>query len=193
MATIGDTKVLITAKGDIVRVEDGALLAKSIAKVTYSGPVMDDGVVYFIEHDQQTSKAFRLPDEITDDSVAVEKLWESKPAKERYYASPVVREGLIYALNQRGVFSVMDAATGEVVYEQRLDFGKGTCYPSPTLAGEFVLLSCYNGVSYVVKTGREYQEVARNTLEPFRACPVFVGDNMYIRGQKNLYCIGQAE
>jgi hypothetical protein len=28
-----------------------------------------------------------------------------------------------------------------------------------------------------------------NELEPFRSCPVFVGDKCYIRGLSNLYCL----
>jgi len=32
--------------------------------------------------------------------------------------------------------------------------------------------------------------VARNTLEPFYATPIFSGKRMYVRGQTNVYCIG---
>ena len=187
-ARIGDTDVAITAKGDIVRVDDGKLLAKSLAKLEYCGPVVEDGVVYFIQHG---GKAFKLPETIENDSLAAETLWQTKPRKDRYYGSPVVHEGLIYACAQKNQFSVIDAETGQVVYEQRLDMGKGTCYPSVTMAGDLLFVSSDNGTTCVVKPGREYQEVARNKLELFRSSPVFVGDRLYIRTYKNLYCLGE--
>ncbi len=45
----------------------------------------------------------------------------------------------------------------------------------------------------MLKPGREFQEVARNTLEPFYASLVFSGTRLYVRGQTNLYCIGNKE
>ena len=38
---------------------------------------------------------------------------------------------------------------------------------------------------------REYKEVSVNTLESFRSTPIFSGKRMYLRGVKNLYCIGE--
>ncbi len=35
----------------------------------------------------------------------------------------------------------------------------------------------------------ELRQVACNTLEPFRACPVFDGDRLYLRGRKHLLCV----
>jgi hypothetical protein len=48
----------------------------------------------------------------------------------------------------------------------------------------------FDGGRIVIMPGREYQEVARSTLEPFTSTPVFSGNRMYVRGQANLYCIG---
>jgi len=187
---IGDTQVAITGAGAIVATEDGKVLANKLGKLEYCAPVVEDGVAYFIQHG---GKAYKLPEAVEGDTLKLEPLWQTKPKKDRYYASPVVHEGLIYAITQAGHFSVIDAANGEIVYEQRLQFGKGTCYPSITMAGNLIYLSCDNGVTYVVRPGRDFEEVAKNTLEPFRACPVFVGDKLYIRGQDNMYCIDGAD
>ena len=91
-----------------------------------------------------------------------------------------------------GGLIVNDAATGAVVYEKTLDLGKGTCYPSVTFAGGFLFVSSDNGKTLVLRPGREYQEVAANTLEPFRGSPVFLDDRLYIRGFQNLYCLRAA-
>ncbi len=187
---IGDTEVVITTQGDIVAVEDGTVLAKSVSSLTYCGPVVEDDVIYFIQHG---GKAIQLPETVDEGGLAVETLWTTQPRKDRYYASPVVHEGLIYACTQAGCFSVIDAATGEVIYEQMLKLGKGTCYASVTLAGGLLFVSSDNDTTVVVKPGRTYQEVARNKLEQFRASPVFIGDRLYIRGLKNLLCLGESD
>jgi thiaminase len=45
------------------------------------------------------------------------------------------------------------------------------------------------------QTRKEFflKEVARNTLEPYNACPIFEGDRLYLRGNSKLYCIAAPE
>ncbi len=186
VTTIGDAEVIITAAGDIVAASDGTVLARSLAKLTYCAPLLHDDVVYFIEHG---GKAVRLPGSM-EAPFTPEVLWQTQPKKDRYYASPVYHEGLLYAVTQAGIFSAIDAETGQVVYEQNLTLGKGTVYPSVTYAGGLVFVSSDNGNTVVIQPGREYVDVGRNSLGPFRGSPVFVGDRMYVRGFENIYCVG---
>ena len=185
---IGDVDVVITPNGDIFRVSDGKQLAKNISSLEYATPIVQDGIVYFIEHG---GKAFKLPSE-TSETIAPEFLWQTKPRKERYYGSSVYYGGLIYAVNERGVFSVIDLYTGNVVNEKRLKLGKGTVYPSVALAENYVFVSSDNGTTIVFESGVEPLEVSKNKLEPFRTCPVFRGNRMYIRTKDYLYCIEES-
>lgn len=190
---IGDVDVIITPNGDFFRASDGKLLRSRDKKdkgfLEYARPIVHDGIVYFIQHG---GKAFRLPSEVGD-TLELELLWETKPKDDRYYASSVYHEGLIYGIVRRGHdFSVIDAETGEVVYEERLKLGKGETYPSLMFTGDHLFVSNDNGTTVVMKPGREPEEVLRNSLgEIFRSSPVFVGSRMYIRGMENLYCIGK--
>ncbi len=189
VTTVGETEVLVTASGHFVRASDGKVLARADVNLDYCGPVVHQGVAYFIQHG---GCAVKLPDAIVNDELALQELWRTEPKKERYYASPVVHEGLIYAVMQKGIISVIDAATGQVVVEKQLDFGKSVGYPSPTLAGEYLYFSDDNGNTWVMRPGKELQDVGHNKLEPFRCCPVFIGDKLFIRALKNLYCIADA-
>jgi len=186
-ARVGDVDVAVTATGDVVRVADGKMLVKGIRPLTYCSPVVHEGVAYFIEN---PGKAAKLPG-AADAPTRPEVLWQTQPKKERYYASPLCHEGLIYAVTRYGDFSVIDAANGKVVCERKLDLGKGEFYASVTLAGGRIYVSSDNGTTLVLEPGREYKEIARNTLEPFRGSPVFLGKRMIVRGQKHLYCIGK--
>ena len=97
---------------------------------------------------------------------------------------------MIYAVTQHGDWSVIDAANGQIVAEHKLDLG-GTFYPSVTLAGGLLFVSSDNGKTVVLQSGREYKEVGRNSLEPFRSGPVFVGQRAYVRGLDHLWCLGK--
>ena len=77
-----------------------------------------------------------------------------------------------------------------MIYEKRLNL-RGSIYPSISLAGDHLYVSSDNGTTVVLKPGREYQELARNSLEPFRSSLVFEGKRLYVRTEKHLYCIGE--
>jgi outer membrane protein assembly factor BamB len=183
---IGDTTIIATAAGDIVRADDGKVLAKKLCRLEYGDPIVADGVIYYI---QNGGKAFKLPEAVTDDFQPTQ-LWTTQVNKDRYYAGCILHEGLIYAVTQVGVLSAVDASTGEVIYEQRLN-AAGTFYPALTMAGGLLYASNEKGSTIIFKPGRQYEEVARLSLAPFRACPVFVGSRVYIRGLQTLYCLGQ--
>ena len=186
VASVSGTELVVTAGGDMIRPTDGRVLAGGTSSLDYCAPLVEKGVVYFVQHG---GKAIKLPP-TADEPFKTEVLWLTSPKNDRYYASPVYREGLLYAVTQHGDFSVIDAADGRVVYEKKLDLG-GTFYPSVSFAGGCVYISSDNGKTLLLKPGREYQEIARNTLEPFRSSPVFVGERMVVRTLQGVTCIGK--
>ncbi len=188
---IGEVEVIITAAGSIAKAEDGQVLAKQVSRLTYCSPIVHQDVVYFIEHEKDVARAIKLPTSV-EEPFEPEVLWQSKPKKDRYYASPIYHDGLLYAVTRAGIFSVIDPETGEVIYEKNLTLGKGTVYPSVTYAGGLLFVSNDSGNTAIIEPGRQYSEVARNSLEHFRGCPVFIADRMYIHGFENLYCISEA-
>ena len=92
--------------------------------------------------------------------------------------------------NDQGILTALDTTTGKMVYEERLNLGGGAIYPSISLAGNRLYVSSESGSTVVLQPGREYKELARNKLEPFRSSLVFEGKRVYIRTEKRLYCIG---
>jgi outer membrane protein assembly factor BamB len=178
-ARVGDADVVVTPGGDVIAVADGKVIAGGLATLDYCAPVVENGIAYFIQHG---GKAIRLNGD------KPETLWQTSPVNERYYASPVIHDGLIYAVMQHGEFSVIDAKDGKVVHQRKLSLG-GTAYSSVTLAKNLLFVTGENGTTMVLQTGREPKEIARNQLERFKSCPVFVGNLMYVRAREKLYCI----
>ena len=185
---IGDTNVIVTPKGALVRANDGKLLADRLGSCGANSPILHDGIVYFVHGE---ARAVRMPSAIVE-PVKPEIVWKVKVAGGGYgFCSPVLHDGILYAASDQGIITALDAATGKQVYDERLNLGNGSIYPSISLAGNRLYVSSENGSTVVLEPGREYKELARNKLEPFRSSLVFEGKRVYVRTEKRLYCIGE--
>ena len=185
-AFVGGTEVVITPSGDVFEAASGKSVASEIGKLEYATPVVQDGTIYFIE---KRATAVRIPDSLDK---PFETLWEARLKGSRHYASSLIHDGLIYAVSREQDFTILDAKDGTLFHERKLDLdsGSNTAYPSISLAGKKVFLSTGNGTTVVLKPGREYTELARNSIEGFRSSPIFVGNRMYVRAFDYLYCFG---
>lgn len=184
---VGSVDVVIVSGGAVVRVRDGKVMPARVPQLSYNSPLVVGDVVYMI---QNKGGAFKLSASRSG-QVTAKRLWSVSLSKKRHYGSPVLHNGLLFDVDQVGNLAVIDAASGEVVHQRKLGLGSGTCYPSPTLAGSHVLISIDNGMTKVLKADKTASEVATNKLGMFRSSPVFVGDKMYLRAYKKLYCIGK--
>jgi outer membrane protein assembly factor BamB len=108
----------------------------------------------------------------------------------RHYASPLIHRGLIYAVSREEKFSILEAATGTLVFSMDLDLGtrSNSAYTSVTLAGDKLFIGAESGTTVVLEPGQAYEEIARNMVEGFRSSPVFAGKRMYLRAFDHLYC-----
>lgn len=185
----GDSELVVTSAGDVVRVADGEVLAKGIVeRLSACSPIANGDMVYFI---QKQARAVRLPADLSS-ADPPETVWESKLFDDNYYASPLLHDGLIYAVSENRVLTVLGAENGETVYEQRLRFkSRGAVTSSLAAVGDQILIMQENGITKVLRAGREYQELAENPLESLRSSPVAADGRLYIRCSEHLYCIGE--
>jgi outer membrane protein assembly factor BamB len=179
----GEDRV-VTPAGVVVAVRDGAVRARLDLKLDFAAPIVQGETAFFIQHGGGAAT-------LSGATNAVATLrWRTSPTNERYYASALWHNGLLYALMQHRVLSVLDGETGAVVYSRPVPVG-GTAYPSLALAGPYLYVRGDSGQTVVLRPGREYGEVAKNALEPFRSCPLFEGRRLYVRTLNHLYCIGR--
>jgi len=116
--------------------------------------------------------------------------WHVKEATP-YVPSPLLYDGRIYVCSSnQEVVSCYDAKTGGPHFvKQKMDEMKGV-YASPTAAAGRIYFVGRNGVSYVLKSSDKFEVLAVNTLDDKIDCsPAFVGDEMYLKGKQNFYCI----
>ena len=85
----------------------------------------------------------------------------------------------------------VDAESGEILIDrQRAKLRQ--IYASPIGAANRVYFVGRDGTTLVFTTGPEFRQLARNELgEYVDASPVAVGDQLFIRGKENLYCIAE--
>ncbi len=186
---LGDTAAVLTASGLLLAVADGRTVGSGLGTLNYNAPVVLDGVAYVAGVDDQHASAWTL-----NADAAPEKRWQTPVKQGRYYASPILCNGRLFALRQSGTLTVLQPADGTCVTETTfavMNARNGQCYASPAAAGGLLYLCSDNGITLVVTATDTPTVVAENTLERTRASPVFDGDRLYIRGMQHLYCIAE--
>ena len=108
-----------------------------------------------------------------------------------YVPSPLLYDGILYILKtNNGLLSAFDAATGRPHYQlQRLERAPNV-FASPVAAAGRVYIPGRDGTTVVVRHGPAFEVLAENTLDDgFDASPALVGEAMYLRGYRYLYCL----
>ena len=115
-----------------------------------------------------------------------------QPRVSGYTPSALVHAGKAYLVHDSGILNVLDAKSGKPIYRARMGGGGHTFSASPVGFGSRVLFVTEEGVSFVLDTGNEYKEIAKNDLgEMSLASPAIAGDALYIRTQSKLYKIAR--
>jgi outer membrane protein assembly factor BamB len=123
----------------------------------------------------------------TGDVTATHVAWTSEDGVTDV-ASPVSNGELVFFAHSGGLITCLEVMTGKKVWDHHLD---GEFYGSPGLAGDKLYLVARNGTVFILKAGRQFEEIGKAALgEPSDGSPVFVGDRILIRGLKTLFCIG---
>lgn len=105
-----------------------------------------------------------------------------------YVPSPIAFEPYFLVVSDSGVATCLNAKTGESVWRQRLGDRHSASLVS---ANGLVYFLSDKGVMTVVKPGPKFEVVARNEIgEETNASPVISKGQMFLRGDKHLYCIG---
>ena len=76
--------------------------------------------------------------------------------------SMVAHQGLVYSISDDGIATCVEAETGDLVYRKRMG---GNYSSSPLMADGKLYFTSEDGVTTVVRAGREYEELAANALE----------------------------
>lgn len=115
-----------------------------------------------------------------------------------YVPSMMARNGLLFAVTDRGVATCWKAGTGEEVWQHRLG---GTFTASPVLVGDLLFATNEAGKTFVVKISETgVEKIAENQLgDEVYSTPTICGSRIYLRvakqidgeRQEMLYCLAK--
>jgi outer membrane protein assembly factor BamB len=128
-----------------------------------------------------------------DGSAQPQVVWSATRNSGRDLPSPIVVDRYVIVCSMNGIATCYDAQSGKEMWKQRL---VGQFSSSPIAAGGLVYFQNEAGETTVIEPGPALKIVARNKLpadssELFRASLTPLSGRMYIRSNRNLYCIGQ--
>ena len=107
--------------------------------------------------------------------------------------SLLISNNRLYFTSRRdGIISCANPQSGELHYGRQRIPGLREVYASPVAANGHVFITDRQGVTVVIKDADNFEVVATNELgEPMDASPVIIGDQLYLRAAKHLYCLGE--
>ncbi len=188
---VDDGAQIVSAGGDRVQGFD-ARTGKRIWSIYSQGegvtpsPVVGDGLIFTSSgFEDPTIRAIRPGGEgdITNTHIA----WEQKKGVP-VLASPLYVQPYLYTITRDNVLHCIEAATGEVVWLERLT---GVHSASPVFADGRIYVMSEDGVTLVLRPGPKYDEIARNSIgETCLASMAVSQGRFYIRSAEHLYCIG---
>jgi outer membrane protein assembly factor BamB len=139
-----------------------------------------DGVVFSVNEYSKLT-AIRVGEQPTQ-------LWENT----EYLSdipSPVANKSYLFLATSYGTMVCYDAKTGTKYWEK--DFGT-PLFASPMLAEGRIYQMDKKGVMHIFRADKTFSSVSEPQLGEGSACtPAFGSGRIFIRGDKNLYCIGK--
>jgi outer membrane protein assembly factor BamB len=114
------------------------------------------------------------------------------PRASAYTSSPLVYRGRMYVVNDNGILTVFDAATGKEIYKARAGGAGNTFSASPWASDGKIYLLSEDGNTVVIEAGDKYVELAKNSLDEMSlASPALAPSALFLRTQTRLYRIGR--
>ncbi len=150
-----------------------------------ASPVYGRGIAYMITGFGKTELlAIRLKNQgdVTDASI----IWRTASLVPQT-PSPLLADDLLFMINDAGVLTCLEAATGKQVWRERL---RGNFAASLLYADGHVYCFSREGITTVFKAARNYVVVATNVLDAgFMASPAVSGRTLFLRTKEALYRI----
>lgn len=166
---------------------------KSLWQVNYAPgfsnvprPVFSNGIVYVCTG-YMVPELWAIRVDGKGDVTASHVAWKIKqqvPAM----SSPIVVGEEVYFVSDNGIVTCVNAATGEQYWKKRIG---GNFSASPMLADGKLFFCSREGETTLLKPGKTFEEIGRNTLEgQLMATPAIVDGTLLLRTQSHLYRLG---
>lgn len=155
-------------------------------------PVASNGIVYVTNsYETRAMLAIRLAGAKGDITGTDAVVW-TRNRHTPYVPSPVLYDDtLCFLRHYQGYLTCVDARNGSVRFGPERLTDIQNVYASLVGAAGRIYVVDHNGTTVVSRLGARFDILSTNRLDDsFSASPAIVGDELYLRGERSLYCIG---
>ncbi|QEG35524.1 PQQ-binding-like beta-propeller repeat protein [Bythopirellula goksoeyrii] len=197
-ALSSDKKVIVTLGADHVtghEVQTGKLLwecgglnpAGEAAQRTIASPTVSGDIAIVPYRRGEMLTAIELGGQ--GDITGTGKLWEV-PAKAGDVPTPLVNEGKVIVLSDRGDLTCLNIESGEELWTAELPRGRAKYFSSPILANGLLYCLREDGAINVGRIADGYEQLSEyNFDEQCVATPIPIRDQLFIRGSEHLFLV----
>jgi len=160
-------------------------------------PVSAHGLVYFTSaHENYRPLRAIRPDATgditpTDPGQTNQAIVWAHARQGNYMQTPIVVGSLLFACQDIGLLSCVDAKTGAIQYSERLASGQGFT-SSPVSDGQRIYFASEAGKVFVVEAAKEFRTLATNDLrEASMSTPAVSNGTIFYRTRSKLIAIGR--
>jgi len=154
-------------------------------------PAFGHGLVFTAsgwKHDMLQAIALGERGDLTGSESVVWSLRRGVP----YVPCPMLWGDELYVLEDQSFVSCLNARDGAPHYLKHRLPGNLNFSASPAGAADRIYLLSEEGTAVVLRRGTEAEVLAVNELDDsFYASPVIVGEDLYLRGERDLYCFSR--
>lgn len=193
-----DKKVIVTLGADHVTghdVQTGKLLwecgglnpAGEAAQRTIASPTVTGDIAIVPYRRGEMLTAIELGGQ--GDITSTGKLWEV-PAKAGDVPTPLVNDGKVIVLSDRGDLTCLNIESGEELWTAELPRGRAKYFSSPILANGLLYCLREDGAINVGQIADGYEQLSEyNFDEQCVATPIPIRDQLLIRGSEHLFLV----
>ena len=123
------------------------------------------------------------------------RLWVQPLANSQsHLGAGVIFRGHIYLVNTAGIAECFELKSGKTIWTERLTStgGSGGSWSSPVLVGDRLYVPNLHADVFILKANPKFELLAVNSIggEPMSASLAVAEGNIFLRTDKNLWCIG---
>jgi outer membrane protein assembly factor BamB len=157
-------------------------------------PVGSDGVVYCMSGYRGSAACAISLDAVGDITDTAKVLWRHAKGTP-YVPSPLLAGNRLYFTQANSaILTALDIKSGKPVIDQERLQNQTSFYSSPVAAAGRIYLVDQQGTTLVLKQSDKLEVLARNQIDDhFDASPALAGQQLFLRGERFLYCIESGE
>lgn len=159
-----------------------------------SPSVVVDGTTIYVFGGYRSSGSVAIKVGGTGDVSKSHVLWTSRSSS--YVATPVLLDGRLYWIDDRGMYHCIDASNGNQLQKARtpgLASGERPVYASPVVIDGKIYVQTRTSGLYVLNPGDKLDVLAQNKFDSdrsvFNATPAVDEGQLFLRSYRYLYCL----